>query len=80
MELRRVCVFCGSSIGARPDYADAAAALGRELARRRIGLVYGGAGVGLMRVVAEACRDAGGAVTGVIPASLVQAEVAAHPS
>ncbi|HEX2564142.1 MAG TPA: TIGR00730 family Rossman fold protein, partial [Acidimicrobiales bacterium] len=75
-EPTRVCVFCGSSIGARGAYADAAASLGRELAARGIGLVYGGAGVGLMRVVAEACRTAGGSVTGVIPESLVEAEVA----
>jgi uncharacterized protein (TIGR00730 family) len=76
VDLTRVCVFCGSSIGARGAYADAAAALGRELAARGVGLVYGGAGVGLMRVVAEACRTAGGSVTGVIPESLVEAEVA----
>jgi uncharacterized protein (TIGR00730 family) len=74
--LRRVCVFCGSSAGSRAGYAETAATLGRELARRRIGLVYGGAGVGLMRVVAQACRTAGGSVTGVIPESLVEAEVA----
>jgi uncharacterized protein (TIGR00730 family) len=76
VELTRVCVFCGSSTGARRAYADAAALLGHELATRGIGLVYGGAGVGLMRVVAEACRAAGGSVTGVIPESLVEAEVA----
>ena len=76
MDLPRVCVFCGSSSGARGAYADAAASLGRELAARGVGLVYGGAGVGLMRVVAEACRTAGGSVTGVIPESLVEAEVA----
>jgi uncharacterized protein (TIGR00730 family) len=76
VDLPRVCVFCGSSIGARDTYADAAASLGRALAARGIGLVYGGAGVGLMRVVAEACRSAGGSVTGVIPESLVEAEVA----
>jgi uncharacterized protein (TIGR00730 family) len=76
VDLTRVCVFCGSSIGTRGAYADAAAALGRELAARGVGLVYGGAGVGLMRVVAEACRTAGGSVTGVIPESLVEAEVA----
>ena len=71
-----MCVFCGSSIGARGTYADAAASLGSELAARGIGLVYGGAGVGLMRVVAAACRSAGGSVTGVIPEWLVEAEVA----
>jgi len=76
MELRRVCVFCGSSLGARPDYADAARVLGAELAARGIGLVYGGAHVGLMGAVADACRQAGGEVVGVIPGSLVEAEVA----
>jgi uncharacterized protein (TIGR00730 family) len=78
VDLRRVCVFCGSSLGRVAGYAEVAAELGRELAWRGIGLVYGGAGVGLMRVVAEACRDAGGSVTGVIPESLVAAEVAAE--
>ena len=76
MELRRLCVFCGSSPGASPAYADAARALAGELAARGIGLVYGGAHVGLMGVVADTCRAAGVEVTGVIPAALVEAEVA----
>ena len=76
MDLRRLCVFCGSSLGATPAYADAARALAGELAGRAIGLVYGGAHVGLMGVVADACRAAGVEVTGVIPAALVEAEVA----
>jgi uncharacterized protein (TIGR00730 family) len=76
MELRRVCVFCGSSVGARPDYAAAARTLGAELAARGIGLVYGGSHLGLMGAVADACRSAGGEVIGVIPGSLVEAEVA----
>jgi len=76
MALRRVCVFCGSSLGARPEYAEAAAALGAELAARDVGLVYGGAHVGLMGLVADTCRAAGGQVVGVIPRSLVEAEVA----
>jgi uncharacterized protein (TIGR00730 family) len=76
VRLTRVCVFCGSSPGADPAYADAARRLGEELAARAIGLVYGGAGVGLMREVADACRAAGGGVTGVISESLVEAEVA----
>ena len=76
MGLRRVCVFCGSSEGRRPDYLDAATALGETLAGRGIGLVYGGAHVGLMGRVADACRAAGGEVTGVIPERLVDAEVA----
>lgn len=76
MGLRRVCVFCGSSDGARPEYGRAAVALGEALAGRGIGLVYGGAHVGLMGRVADACRGAGGEVTGVIPERLVEAEVA----
>jgi uncharacterized protein (TIGR00730 family) len=72
----RLCVFCGSSDGARPAYAAAAEELGAALAARGIGLVYGGAHVGLMGRVADACRAAGGEVTGVIPERLVEAEVA----
>jgi predicted Rossmann-fold nucleotide-binding protein len=53
-ELRRVCVFCGSAAGSRPAYAEAARELGRELARRGIGLVYGGGAVGLMGIAADA--------------------------
>ena len=76
MVLRRVCVFCGSSDGARPEYRTAATALGEALAARGVGLVYGGAQVGLMGRVADACQLAGGEVTGVIPEGLVDAEVA----
>jgi uncharacterized protein (TIGR00730 family) len=76
MVLRRICVFCGSSDGARPDYLAAAGLLGAALAARGIGLVYGGAHVGLMGRVADACRAGGGQVTGVIPDRLVDAEVA----
>ena len=72
----RVCVYCGSSPGARPAYAAAAAALGRLLAARGIGLVYGGGNVGLMGIVADAARDAGGEVIGVIPRALQAREVA----
>src|SRR5262245_37190637 len=76
MALERLCVFCGSSLGSRPDYAEATAALGAEMAARGVGLVYGGAHVGLMGLVADTCRAAGGEVVGVIPRSLVEAEVA----
>ncbi|HEX4932615.1 MAG TPA: TIGR00730 family Rossman fold protein [Gemmatimonadaceae bacterium] len=72
----RVCVFCGSSPGARPEYAAAAAALGTRLAQRGMGLVYGGARVGLMGAVADAALAAGGEVIGVIPRALVEREVA----
>jgi len=73
--MRRVCVFCGSSPGARPAYAAAARALGRELAGRGLGLVYGGGNVGLMGVVADAVLDAGGEVVGVIPHALMAREI-----
>jgi uncharacterized protein (TIGR00730 family) len=74
--LRTVCVFCGSSSGARPDYEIAAAKLGRALTRRNIALVYGGARVGLMRAVADAVLETGGKVVGVIPELLVSREIA----
>ena len=67
--ISRVLVFCGSSPGARPEYAAAADELGRLLARRGLGLVYGGARVGLMGAVADGALAAGGEVIGVIPAS-----------
>ncbi len=74
--MKRICVFCGSSPGARQDYVRAAQALGRTLAERGITLVYGGASVGLMGQMAKACLDAGGDVVGVIPQRLVEMEVA----
>lgn len=73
--LRRLCVFCGSSFGARPEYAEAARALGRLLAARGIGIVYGGGNVGLMGAMADAAIEAGGEVTGVIPRALLRYEV-----
>ncbi len=74
--MRRICVFCGSSPGRHPEYGEAAARFGRTLAREGVGLVYGGASIGLMGAVADAARDAGGEVIGVIPESLVALEVA----
>jgi hypothetical protein len=74
--IERVLVFCGSSPGARPEYAAAADELGRLLARRGLGLVYGGARVGLMGTVADGALAAGGEVTGVIPRKLVEHEIA----
>jgi uncharacterized protein (TIGR00730 family) len=73
--MRRICVFCGSSAGARPEYAGAARTLGALLAERGIGLVYGGGRVGLMGVVADAVLEAGGEAVGVIPEALVRREV-----
>ena len=73
--MKRVCVFCGSSVGNQPEYADAAVTLGGLLAKKRIGLVYGGGNVGLMGVIADAVLEAGGEVIGVIPHSLAQREI-----
>jgi uncharacterized protein (TIGR00730 family) len=74
--LRRICVFCGSSAGARPAYSQAAQTVGRLLCRRGIELVYGGGHVGLMGMLADACLDEGGRVIGVIPQALADKEVA----
>lgn len=67
--LSRVCVYCGSSDAARPEYRDAAAAMGRALARRGITVVFGGGGTGLMGALADAAIEAGGQVIGIIPES-----------
>jgi uncharacterized protein (TIGR00730 family) len=74
--MRSICVFCGSSFGLRPTYAQAAATLGQALAQRELGLVYGGARVGLMGVVADSVLGAGGKVTGVLPRFMADKEVA----
>lgn len=74
--MQRICVFAGSSIGVRAEYRLLAGALGRELARRDLELVYGGGGVGLMGALAEAALAEGGKVTGVLPRGLFRREVA----
>lgn len=71
----RLCVFCGSSPGANPAYREAAETLGRTLANRGWGLVYGGGKVGIMGAVADATLAAGGEVIGVIPQALMQKEL-----
>ena len=76
--MRRVCVFCGSAPGARPDYARAAEALGRAIAARGMGLVFGGGAVGLMGIVSQAAMEAGAPVTGIIPHGLVMREAGNH--
>ena len=70
-----ICVFCGSSPGSDPAYAEAAQRLGWTLAERNTTLVYGGGHVGLMGVVADAALEAGGEVIGVMPRSLVDREI-----
>ena len=76
--MKRVCVFCGSNAGLRPEYGIAAQGLASVLTRRGLGLVYGGGNVGLMGVLADSMLQAGGEVIGVIPQSLVAREVAHH--
>lgn len=74
--MKRLAVYCGSSMGADPAFETLARALGEEMARRGIGLVYGGGHRGLMGVVADAVMGAGGEAYGVIPQALVDLEVA----
>ena len=75
MNLRRVCVFCGAQPGHDPVQADLAAALGRAIAARGLGLVYGGGKVGLMGIVADAALKGGAEVIGVIPEALMDREL-----
>jgi uncharacterized protein (TIGR00730 family) len=75
-DIRSVCVFCGASTGRDPRYTEAATAVGAELARRGIRLVFGGGRSGLMGVVADAALAEGGTVIGVIPRGLVDRELA----
>jgi uncharacterized protein (TIGR00730 family) len=74
--VKRLCVFCGSSFGFDPIYAQAARELGEAMQARDIGLVYGGAHAGLMGVLADTVMQRGGEVIGVIPKTLVDREVA----
>jgi uncharacterized protein (TIGR00730 family) len=75
-KIKRICVFCGSSFGARPAYKEMAERLGELLAERGIGVVFGGGCIGLMGALADAALRKGGEVVGVIPESLVQREIA----
>ncbi len=75
-DIRRLAIFCGSNPGMRPDYVEAARSLGRMLAQRGIGVVYGGSNVGLMAALANAMEDEHGDIIGVIPRMLVEREVA----
>ena len=74
--MRRICVFCGASPGARPEYAQATTELARLLTSEGIGVVYGGGGVGLMGVLADAVLAEGGEIIGVIPRALLDREIA----
>ncbi len=74
--MKRLCIYCGSSPGSRPEYAAAAHACGRTLTERGIGIVYGGGNTGMMGAVANAALEAGGEVIGVIPHHLADKELA----
>jgi hypothetical protein len=74
--VRRICVFCGSSVGSDPRYRDAAAEVGRRLASEGLAVVFGGGSIGLMGVLADATLAAGGEVVGVIPHALAARELA----
>ncbi|MCO6440342.1 MAG: TIGR00730 family Rossman fold protein [Nitrococcus mobilis] len=76
--MKRLCIYCGSSLGRDPVYLEAARVLARRLAHRGIGIVYGGSSVGLMGAMADAALAEGGEVTGVIPDSLMDREPG-HP-
>ena len=73
--IKNICVYCGSGRGIKPIYAEAARVLGRSMAEQKIGLVYGGASVGLMGEIARATLEAGGYVTGIQPSNLPAHEV-----
>jgi uncharacterized protein (TIGR00730 family) len=74
----RICVYSGSSFGASPEYAAAAATFASGCARRELGIVYGGSGAGLMGVLADAALAAGGEVIGVMPRAMIVEERAHH--
>jgi len=74
--MKRICVYCGSNPGKLTDYREAARVLGHELAARNLGLVYGGASIGVMGAVADAVLEKGGEAIGVIPLALATREVA----
>ncbi len=76
--MKNICVYCGSSSGKRPEYIESARQLAQELVARDLGLVYGGARVGVMAELANTVLAEGGEVIGVIPQSLVDKEVAHH--
>ena len=73
--MKNICVYCGSAIGKKTEYVEAAQKLGQELVRRNMGLVFGGSSIGLMGAVADAVLEAGGKVTGIIPRAIWEKEI-----
>jgi uncharacterized protein (TIGR00730 family) len=78
MTMKSICVYCGSSPGASPVYAEGARALARAMVERNIALVYGGGNVGLMGAIATEVLRLGGVATGVIPTALMEKELGHH--
>jgi uncharacterized protein (TIGR00730 family) len=74
--IKNLCIYCGSRAGRLESYSDAARALAESLVKRDIGLVYGGASVGIMGIVADHMLQLGGRAVGVIPESLMRREIA----
>lgn len=74
--IKRVCVYCGSSTGINPEYINGARRLAQTFVINNIELVYGGASIGIMGIIADAVLEAGGRVTGIIPEDLMSKEVA----
>lgn len=74
--MKRLCVYCGSNLGRDPAYASAGTSLGKSLAKESIGLVYGGASLGIMGAVADGVTAAGGEAVGIIPSDLLKKEIA----
>ena len=74
--LKRVCLYCGSSDGSPAVYREASVVMAQRLAEQGIGIVYGGAAIGIMGAIADAALEAGGQVIGVIPQGLVELEIA----
>ena len=73
--MKRVCVYCGSSDGKKPEYKEAARTLGRAMLDKGIGLVYGGAQIGIMGEIADTVMEGGGEVIGIMPKSLADREI-----
>ena len=74
--MKRLCVFCGSSVGRQSEFGHTARLLGQAMVRRGLGLVYGGGNIGLMGIIAETVLQDGGEVIGIIPEAFVEKEVA----
>ncbi|HBM14892.1 MAG TPA: TIGR00730 family Rossman fold protein [Lentisphaeria bacterium] len=73
--LKSICVFCGSDFGSRDEYSEAAAELGKAIAKKSLKLIYGGAKIGLMGIVAKSCMENGGHVIGIMPQHLANLEI-----